>query len=51
MVFRGTPTAQRYDNLEQLQVMDEYFAWRRSAEGAKFGENGGDLNASPVGRQ
>lgn len=51
MVFRGRPTAQHYDNLEQLQVMDEYFAWRRSTEGAEFGKNGGELNASPLGRQ
>jgi para-nitrobenzyl esterase len=49
MVFKGTPQAQRYDNLAQLEAMDAYFAWRRTAEGRKFGENGGPTNASPLG--
>jgi para-nitrobenzyl esterase len=51
MVFRGTPTAQPYDNLDQLEVMDAYFAWRRTEEGKTFGKNGGNTNASPLGRQ
>ena len=51
MVFKGTPTAQRYDNLDQLQAMDDYFAWRRTEEGKRLGENGGNLSASPIGRQ
>jgi hypothetical protein len=29
--------------------MDDYSAWRRSPEGKRFGENGGNLNSSPVG--
>jgi para-nitrobenzyl esterase len=49
MVFKGTPQAQRYDNLAQLAAMDAYFAWRRTAEGRKFGENGGPTNAAPLG--
>jgi para-nitrobenzyl esterase len=51
MVFKGTPVAQPYDNIGQLEAMDEYFAWRRSEAGKRFGENGGDTNASPLGRQ
>lgn len=51
MVFKGTPMAQPYDNVDQLKVMDEYFAWRRSEEGQRFGENGGNTNASALGRQ
>jgi para-nitrobenzyl esterase len=51
MVFKGTPVAQPYSNVQQLKAMDEYFAWRRSEEGRRFGENGGDTNASPLGRQ
>jgi para-nitrobenzyl esterase len=49
MVFKGTAQARRYDNLAQLEAMDAYFAWRRTAEGRKFGENGGPTNASPLG--
>lgn len=49
MVFKGTAQAQRYDNLAQLAAMDAYFAWRRTAEGRKFGENGGPTSASPLG--
>jgi para-nitrobenzyl esterase len=51
MVFRGTPQAQPYDNIDQLEAMDEYFAWRRTEEGKTFGKNGGNTNASPLGRQ
>jgi para-nitrobenzyl esterase len=49
MVFKVTPQAKPYDNLAQLQAMDEYFAWRRTPEGIKFGENGGNTNSSPLG--
>jgi hypothetical protein len=49
MVLKGTPQAKPYDNLEQLAAMDAYFAWRRTPEGRKFGENGGNTNASPLG--
>jgi para-nitrobenzyl esterase len=51
MVFKGTPQARPYDNLAQLEAMDAYFAWRRTAEGQEFGKHGGDTNASPVGRR
>jgi para-nitrobenzyl esterase len=51
MVFRGEPKAEAYDNLDQLEAMDAYFEWRRSDEGKEFGKNGGDLSASPIGRQ
>jgi para-nitrobenzyl esterase len=36
MVFKNMPQAAAYDNQEQLKLMDEYFAWRRTAEGKKF---------------
>jgi para-nitrobenzyl esterase len=49
MVFRGTPQAKPYDNLVQLEAMDAYFAWRRTPEGKRFGENGGNLSSLPVG--
>ncbi|MEP7314793.1 MAG: carboxylesterase family protein, partial [Pseudomonadota bacterium] len=49
MVFKGTPQAQRYDNLAQLEAMDAYFAWRRTAEGKRFGEHGGNTNSTPLG--
>jgi len=52
MVFKVTPQAKPYDNLAQLQAMDAYFAWRRTPEGARFGENGGDLSGTqPGGRR
>jgi para-nitrobenzyl esterase len=52
MVFKGTPQAMPYDNLAQLQAMDAYFAWRRTPEGRRFGENGGDLSGTqPGGRR
>jgi para-nitrobenzyl esterase len=49
MVFKGTPQAQPYDNLAQLEAMDAYFAWRRTPEGRRFGENGGDLSSTQPG--
>jgi para-nitrobenzyl esterase len=49
MVFKGTPQARPYDNLAQLQAMDAYFAWRRTPEGKRFGENGGDLSRTQPG--
>jgi len=49
MVFKGTPQARPYDNLAQLQAMDAYFAWRRTAEGQEFGRHGGDTNSAPLG--
>jgi para-nitrobenzyl esterase len=49
MVFKGTPQASPYDNLAQLEAMDAYFAWRRTAEGREFGKHGGNTNASPLG--
>jgi para-nitrobenzyl esterase len=49
MVFKDTPQARPYDNLPQLEAMDAYFAWRRTAEGREFGKNGGDTNATPLG--
>jgi para-nitrobenzyl esterase len=36
MVFKDRPQAMAYDNVDQLQVFDEYFAWRRTAEGKRF---------------
>ncbi len=33
MVFRGTPQAQAYDNLDQLEAMDAYVSWRRTVVG------------------
>ena len=52
MVFRGAPQARPYDNLAQLQALDAYFAWRRTPEGQRFGENGGDLSGTqPGGRR
>jgi len=36
MVFKNMPHAAAYDNQDQLKLMDEYFAWRRTAEGKKF---------------
>jgi para-nitrobenzyl esterase len=38
MIFKGTPHAVAYDNRAQLEAFEEYFAWRRSAEGKKFVE-------------
>ncbi len=49
MVFKGTPQAKPYDNLAQLEAMDAYFAWRRTPEGRRFGENGGDLSSTQPG--
>jgi para-nitrobenzyl esterase len=49
MVFKGTPQARPYDNIAQLEAMDAYFAWRRSAEGREFGRHGGDTNSAPLG--
>jgi para-nitrobenzyl esterase len=34
MVFKGAPRAAPYDNLEQLKVLEDYFAWRRTQESA-----------------
>jgi para-nitrobenzyl esterase len=51
MVFKGTPQAKTYDNLAQLEAMDAYFAWRRTAEGREFGKHGGNTNASPLGQR
>jgi para-nitrobenzyl esterase len=51
MIFKGTPQAKPYDNLAQLEAMDGYFAWRRTPEGRLFGENGGNTNSAPLGRQ
>ena len=49
MVFKGTPQARPYDNVAQLEAMDAYFAWRRSAEGREFGKHGGNTNSAPLG--
>lgn len=49
MVFKGTPQAKAYDNLAQLEAMDAYFAWRRTAEGREFGKHGGETNSTPLG--
>ena len=52
MVFNnGKPTAKAYDNVKQLEAMDDYFAWRRTQEGMRFGEHGGNTNSAPLGRQ
>jgi para-nitrobenzyl esterase len=51
MVFKDTPTARPYDNIAQLEAMDAYFAWRRTAEGKEFGKNGGPTSASPLGQR
>jgi para-nitrobenzyl esterase len=49
MVFKGTPQARPYDNVAQLEAMDAYFAWRRTAEGREFGKHGGNTNSAPLG--
>jgi para-nitrobenzyl esterase len=49
MVFKGTPQVMPYDNRAQLEAMDAYFAWRRTAEGSQFGKHGGNTNSSPLG--
>jgi para-nitrobenzyl esterase len=49
MVFKETAQAKPYDNLAQLEAMDAYFAWRRTAEGQEFGRHGGNTNSSPLG--
>jgi para-nitrobenzyl esterase len=36
MIFKKVPHAAAYDNQEQLKIMDEYFAWRRTAQGKQF---------------
>ena len=41
MYFSQTAHAGPVPSLESLKVLDEYFTWRRTAEGAKFGANGG----------
>lgn len=51
MVFKDTPQAKPYDNRAQLEAMDAYFAWRRTAEGREFGKNGGPTSASPIGQR
>ncbi|MEO6079582.1 MAG: carboxylesterase family protein [Steroidobacteraceae bacterium] len=51
MVFKDSPQAKPYDNLAQLEAMDAYFAWRRTPEGKRFGENGGTANSGPLGQR
>ena len=38
MVFKDKPQAAAYDNQQQLEAFENYFAWRRTAEGRKFVE-------------
>jgi para-nitrobenzyl esterase len=49
MVFKGTAQAMPYDNPAQLEAMDVYFEWRRTAEGQEFGKHGGNTNSAPLG--
>jgi len=38
MRFTDAPHAGTVANLEQLEVLDAYFGWRRTPEGAKWAE-------------
>jgi para-nitrobenzyl esterase len=49
MVFKDTPQAKPYDNRAQLEAMEAYFTWRRTAEGREYGKHGGPTSASPIG--
>lgn len=40
MYFSGTAHTGPVPSLESLKVLDEYFTWRRTAEGAAFGTSG-----------
>ncbi|MEP6960513.1 MAG: hypothetical protein ABI995_00435 [Acidobacteriota bacterium] len=41
MYFSGDAHAGPVPSLQSLKVLDEYFAWRRTEEGAKFAASGG----------
>lgn len=50
MVSKGAAQAKHCDNLTQLEAMDAYFAWRRTAaEGQELGKHGGNTNSAPLG--
>ena len=40
MYFAGTPHTGPVPNEEGLKMLNDYFAWRRSPEGARLGDRG-----------